>query len=165
VDALTVVPDGDPTVASEQSLVPAPAPLPATVPGPAVELRYRFEPGWKFVRVVPRDAALAAIPGRPRALGFWAHGDGSRCRVRLRFIDSTGQTHQPSGPRLDWRGWRYLEIPLDGRDSSHWGGANDGRVHYPIRWDTVFLLDSADRRRTQGAVRYAGLTLLFAGHP
>jgi hypothetical protein len=38
--------------------------------------------------------------------------------------------------------------------TSYWGGANDGVVHYPIRWDTVFLLDGT-RIATSGVVYFS----------
>jgi hypothetical protein len=46
---------------------------------------------------------------------------GNRLRIELesaqdqptlRLVDATGQTFQPGGPRLDWRGWRPVTIRL-----------------------------------------------------
>jgi len=31
---------------------------------------------------------------------------------------------------------------MAGEDTGHWGGTDDRKVPYPIRWDSVFLLDS-----------------------
>ena len=33
----------------------------------------------------------------------------------------------------------------------HWGGANDGVVHLPIEWDSLFLLDG-NRRAMEGEI-------------
>ena len=46
----------------------------------------------------------------------------------VRLVDATGQTFQPGGQRLDWRGWRPVTIPLDAGSSGHWGGADDGVI-------------------------------------
>lgn len=52
-------------------------------------------------------------------------------KVTLRLIDSTGQTHQYKGATHGTKGWETIHIPL-GHRLEHWGGANDGRIHYPI---------------------------------
>jgi hypothetical protein len=60
-------------------------------------------------------------------------------------IDAKGQTWQPSGPEITWTGWRYVELPLEGNSTAHWGGPNDGVVHYPVHWNCYFLLDPLQR--------------------
>ncbi len=158
--AYAVVPDGDGKTGSEQSIAVADPPGGPPVPGVAsLRLTYRFEPGWKFVRVVPKGETLKPITGKPRGLGMWIHGDGEGNSPRLRFLDATGQCFQPSAPTVDWKGWRYVVFRMDGTESGYWGGANDGRVHHPIRWDTLFLLDGA-HKKTQGTIYLAGPTLL-----
>lgn len=140
--AWKVVPDGDAKVGSTQtvSLAPAPPGLPGA-PGQALKINYSMEEGWKFIRLVPQQEAMKRIEGRPKALGLWLHGDGSGHSPRLRFTDSTGQTFQPTADSISWKGWRYIELALDGAASGHWGGADDGVVHYPIRWDSLLLID------------------------
>jgi len=39
-------------------------------------------------------------------------------------------------------------------------GDGSGVVHYPIRWDSLFLIDSAGRRQTEGEVHIACPTLI-----
>lgn len=140
--AWKVVPDGDAKVGSTQtvSLAPAPPGLPGA-PVQALKINYSMEDGWKFIRLVPQREAMKRIEGRPKALGLWLHGDGSGHSPRLRFTDSTGQTFQPTAESISWTGWRYIELALDGAASGHWGGADDGVVHYPIRWDSLLLID------------------------
>lgn len=149
--AWNVLPDGDANVSSEQALkAEAPPDGPPLAGMPVLRLEYRFARGWKFVRVAP-EAGLA-IEGEPEAAGLWIYGDGNGNLARLRFTDATGQTFQPNGTAVDWKGWRYVLFPMDGRDCGHWGGGNDGVVRYPLRWDCVFLLDSARQQETRGAV-------------
>jgi hypothetical protein len=79
----------------------------------------------------------------------------------MRFIDSTGQTFQPDEQALDYTDWRYIRFPLNGEHAGHWGGAADGVVHYPIRLETLLLMDNASRQKTGGEVVIAAPVLLF----
>jgi len=160
-EAWQVVPDGDAKVASTQTVALAAPPEGPPAPGvKTLRIAYAFEAGWKFARLVPRTDALRKIQGRPEACGLWVYGDGTGNVLRLRFVDATGQTFQPNGEALTWKGWRYVEMPMDGSRAGHWGGTGDGVVHDPIRWDTLILVDSAGRRKTEGAVYIAWPTLI-----
>ena len=119
-------------------------------------------PGWKFWRVEPATADLKKIVGEPKAFGIWVYGDGSGAQTRLRFVDSTGQTFQPSSENITWKGWRYIEFPMTaGREgTSHWGGAKDGVIHYPIRWDAIFLVDRDQKKSAEGMVYFSGPMLV-----
>ncbi len=144
--AWRVVPDGDAKVTSTQAVtVAAVSPGLPSAAANALKIRYSMANGWKFIRLVPREATLKQIEGRPKALGLWILGDGSQNHLRLRFTDAAGQTFQPSAERMTWKGWRYVEFALDGSGAGHWGGANDGVVHYPIHWDSVLLIDGTRR--------------------
>ena len=145
--------------AAGKAVVMAPPGLP-NPPESALKITYRFEPGWKFVRVAPTTVALKKIDGQPRRFGVWIFGDGHGNIPRLRFVDATGQTFQPDGEPITWTGWRYAVFPMDGTHAGHWGGADDGVIHYPIAWDSLFLLDSAKRGGTAGTVYIAGPMLI-----
>jgi hypothetical protein len=41
----------------------------------------------------------------------------------------------------------------------HWGGAKDGEIHYPIRWDTLFLIDGRNNA-AEGEI-YLAAPILF----
>jgi hypothetical protein len=155
--------DGDAKIKSEQSLT-RDAPLEAApVPGVGVlRLTYKSDAGWKFWRIALSGEEARKISGEAKVLGLWVWGDGNGGLIRLRFTDSTGQTFQPSGPTIDWKGWKYVTIPMDHAAvaHSHWGGVNDGTIHYPVKWDTVFLLDRDSKRPADGAVYVAGPTLI-----
>ncbi len=154
-------PDGDSKVASEQTLFVECPPEGPPVPGMnCLKIQYRYDPGWKFVRMIPERESLRKIEGRPKALGLWIYGDGQGNSPRLRIVDSTGQTFQPESDPIDWKGWRYVLFAMDGSRGGHWGGANDGVIHYPIRFDTLFLLDSPGGKATQGAIYISSPTLI-----
>jgi len=85
------------------------------------------------------------IPGAPAAIGMWIDGDNSNNLWRMRIQDATGQTFQlflgtfPSG-------WRYVRYDLVNDSArSHWGGANDNVIHYPIKFETI-LIDRLNQR-------------------
>jgi hypothetical protein len=156
-------PDGDVKVSSTQSVsaAEAPAGLPYASTR-ALKIDYTFDKGWKFIQLMPQKDALRKIDGTPKELGMWIHGDGSGNLARIRFIDSSDQVFQAHGHAIDWRSWRFVTFPLNGTNSSHWGGTNDGMVHGPIKLDTLFLLDNANQdRTTAGMVYIAAPTLLY----
>jgi hypothetical protein len=119
---------------------------------------YAFEPGWRYVTL--QSKGLSPTLNRPGRLGLWVEGDGSGNILRCRFTDSAGQTFQPDGPKLNFTGWRFVDFPLDGLRAGHWGGDKSGVVKFPIRLDTLVLIDSAARQKTGGTVRVAGPTLI-----
>lgn len=156
--------DGDKNVASDQSLSLGSPPESVPEPGmAALMLTYKADRGWKFWRVAPTTENLKVIKGEPKALGLWVWGDGSGSLARLRVVDSTGQTFQPAGERITWKGWRYVTIPMDAAAAGgggHWGGADDGVIHYPIHWDTLVLLDRDKAKTADGTIYLAGPTLV-----
>ncbi|MDR2706193.1 MAG: glycoside hydrolase family 5 protein [Planctomycetaceae bacterium] len=125
-----VYPDGDSKVGSEQKI--------EAVDG-MVKITYKFDEGWKFVRFAPKGER-AKIEGQPKALGFLVYSDGSGNSVNIRYVDSTGQTFQVHGGRLKNNVTvHYFEFALDGSNASHWGGANNGKITYPIRFDSIII--------------------------
>ena len=156
-----IVPDGDATIAAQQAIAVANAP--EALPGlhsPVVKVTYQSEDGWKFFRVVPAAGTARAISGAPTGLGIWVYGDGRHASPRLRIVDATGQTFQPASDSIDWTGWRYVEFDFTA-PAGHWGGANDGVMHFPIRWDTLFLIDNVSRQKGQGTLYLAAPALIY----
>jgi hypothetical protein len=150
--------DGDKQVASEQRYGLGAADAQAPVGG-AVAITYRFDKGWKFLCFGP--SASKALDGRPSAIGMWVKSDGSGNLVRLRVVDATGQTFQPSAGKLVDPGWGYREFVIAGPDAGHWGGANDGVPHHPLKLDTLLLIDQAEPARpSAGTVELAAPTLI-----
>lgn len=159
--SLKLVTDGDAKVGSKLTMdvVEKPQKLPTGQTPDAIRINYEFEAGWKFIRLVPVKEELKKIEGKPRQLGFWVYGDESGNVARCRFIDAEGEVFQPSGFLLNFKGWKWMTIPMDGSETAHWG-KGDGTVQYPIRWDSLLLIDSAHRRKTEGEIWVAGMTLI-----
>jgi len=170
VSKLRLTSDGDPKSHSEQSIetvVPPTGECPLKTP--ALRLQYQFAAGWRFLQLVPNDRTMAPAGEKttkyePKGFGIWVFGDGKGCQARLRFTDNTGQTFQSDGARIDWQGWRHVDFqlrPAGGKTLGHWGGANDGTIHYPIKWDAVFLLDNGSRQPLQGEIYLSAPTLIY----
>lgn len=125
---------------------------------PVLRLWYDIDPGHRFFRLDPEKDLPMTM--QPLAVGMWIYGDDSGATVRCRFVDSTGQTFQPTGFPIDWKGWRYKTMPLDGSNCGWWGGAADGKPHAPFKWDTIFLLDTGGKK-VKGLV-YLGPIMLVS---
>ena len=167
-----VVAEGDAKVTSQQSVAQvAPPDGEPPTESQAVKLSYEFGAGWKYL-TLPWQGLVPPLPSGgigaksvwAERLGWWVYGDASGCGTRLRFIDSTGQTFQTDGPKIVWRGWQYVTFslqPSEGTALAHWGGSNDGIIHFPIRWDAVFLLDNVSRQPLKGEIYLSAPTLIY----
>ena len=163
-NAYTLEADGDPKVKSENSAVISRSPEGfANSKEETVRISYDFDAGWKFLRLNPQGEKRTPFAGKPSQMGMRVYSDGAGGILRMRFTDATGQTFQPGaepGDRLDWTGWRYVTFDLTGRHAGHWGGANDGAVHYPIHLDTLLLIDSPEQKPIRGTIYVEGVTLV-----
>jgi hypothetical protein len=122
-------------------------------------LQYRYDAGWKFLRLTPARPA-ATLPGHPTGLQLWIYGDASGNWICPRVRGADGQTFQPPSVTINWQGWRLVDFNWTKPGAGHWGGNNDGILRYPLTLDTLLLLDSAGRRATQGELRLAAPTLV-----
>ena len=161
IDGFGTALDGDAKIPAESSVSLTNTPAPDAPYPKAWKLDYRFAHGWRFVRCVPHGpdgrTVSPQVPGKPAALGMWIHGDGSKNSTRCRLIDSAGQTFQPTGPDLDWRGWRWITFDLTNMSlAGHWGGANDGIPRGPLRVDCPLLIDGRNNA-TAGTIHFTGM--------
>ncbi|MCS6859297.1 MAG: cellulase family glycosylhydrolase [Abditibacteriales bacterium] len=157
--AYQAVLDGDAKVPAKLDMRVVDAPDPNAPFAKACRVDYEFGQGWRFLRVTPKKTL--PIPGKPKAVGMWVYNThNTRDWLRCRIVDATGQTFQPTASEpLTWQGWRWVTMRLDDPQVGHWGGANDGVIHYPIRWDSIFLIDSTSHPH-QGTVYFTGVTLI-----
>ncbi len=88
--------------------------------------------------------------------------------ARLRLMDSTGQTFQFTYAEITWTGWKYVffyfffitrnyvimfnfccsYVSLSLTNGGFWGGANDGIMHLPLKFEDIFLLDTTRNAQT-----------------
>lgn len=140
IESSVLLYDGDSKVPAEAALDSG---CQEDAPGlPCAGLNLRIGAGARFLRLAANPGKLA-IPDNAVALGVWVRGDASGVFLRLRFTDSAGQVFQPAGVCVNWRGWRWVEIPIAGDDAraAFWGGAADGVPRGPLTLDTLLLLD------------------------
>ncbi len=112
LDAVLFV-DNSPQPPRPLKLAAASAGAPAAV---AVEVSYHFDPGWRYLSVVPHRPL--AIPDEAQAVVFWVRGNDSGDHLGARIRDATGQTFQPDLGHLDWSDWRPVRIEFGRRASS-----------------------------------------------
>jgi len=158
-----IKPGGDPKIASAQSIAlsDAPEPPPGNA-GPVFRIDYHFDPGSKYLFLSPKHNDVRKIDGAPQTLGLWVYGNGAGNRPVLRFRDSTDQVFQPAANPIDFKGWRYLTFPLNEGSVFHFGGANDAVIHYPIQWDSIFMLDTTQRDKpSEGTIYIAAPTVVW----
>jgi hypothetical protein len=78
-------------------------------------------------------------------------------QLTFRVIDSTEQTHQYKGRTTGTGQWEVIRIPLTTR-LEHWGGVNDGQIHFPIR-SLVFSVPLPGDDHKTGKVEYADVVI------
>ncbi len=107
------------------------------------------------------------IDGRPRKIGIWVYGDGSRHWLRGHYREGTGQAQQvvsftpsPSGGAtrpcrertggIDWVGWKSVEaqIPPD--------------AQLPLKWERVYVVETEDRCDDAGQVFFDDLRAVYS---
>jgi aryl-phospho-beta-D-glucosidase BglC (GH1 family) len=130
--------------AASAAAVDIPQPFTQTDLKTMLQISHRTGIGWRSVHLTP-PIALNMIPGKPKAIGFWLFGKQTQDSLNCSFIDSTNQHFTPIYGPVSWSGWKFVTLPLNGENTLYFGGANDGNVYYPIRWENIFSLDLAEQ--------------------
>ncbi len=89
-----------------------------------------------------------------QALMFKGKGDNNSTLLRVRVVDSTGETFQYNLGYMP-KEWLYYTIQLD-QPTSYWNGDRDGRLDQPLTFDS-FVLDDTDGLRETGTVQFDDL--------
>jgi hypothetical protein len=124
--------------------------------------------GNEAVGVLEYDFRNSNTDGRPYVLAHTPINLSSAQAIRIqarspihqqltfRIIDSTGQTLQFKDHLWGTADWETVHIPLD-QKLEHWGGANDGKVHFPIKKLVLAVPRPASGNKT-GRVVYRNAT-------
>src|SRR5690606_34335676 len=52
------------------------------------------------------------IPGQPRTVTMWVHGDEQGAWLRLQVRQGDGVVTNIDGPEVSWEGWRQVEFTM-----------------------------------------------------
>ena len=94
----------------------------------SVQAQFDFTRGGAYVATQAR----VAIPSDVQELRIGAKSTQG-VRISVRLVDSTGQCHQFVKSCAGTGSWETLRVALDAKASEHWGGANDGKMHFPVK--------------------------------
>lgn len=113
-----------------------------------MSVRYRFTADTNCYAPVNLGKQL---PTNTRSLQFKAKGDNNSTLLRLRVVDSTGETFQYNFGYLP-KEWLYYTVQLN-QPSSWWNGNGDGKLDQPLTFDS-FVLDDADGLQEKGTAQF-----------
>lgn len=118
-------------------------------------LHYDLTEGGRYVAAF----AHVRIEDGVRELRLKVRSDAQR-QLTLRLIDATGQAHQVGAAYSDAGKWQELRVSLAGfKAPLHWGGAKDGRLHFPLK--TIWVCAGHPSRDQQGMVEIGDLIGLY----
>lgn len=92
------------------------------------EIGYDFTKGGNYVSA----ETSIAVSDRAAELRFGVRADRA-LGLSVRLIDHTGQCHQFAKAYSGTGSWETIRVAFDRPASEHWGGANDGKLHFPIK--------------------------------
>ncbi len=107
--------------------------------------------GNDFLVFRTRDKPLVGAISKARV---WVYGDGTGHRLKIWFVDSSGEMFQNEFGPVGGAGWQLLETAVGGayHDWDHWEGNNDGLIDYPLSFNAIVLDDDPDSFIGQGAI-------------
>lgn len=122
--------------------------------------------GEKPIGILTYDFTSSKATGKPYVLGIIetsiAEGpsalvlnarSGVKQPLTFRLTDDGGQTHQFKTKITGSGQWEQIKIPLN-KKLEHWGGANDGKIHFPIK-SVSFSVPLPDDEHKQGKVEFS----------
>jgi len=88
-------------------------------------------------------------PLKPLAAGadtiaLWVRANVPGLRIHCRTTDATGQEHIRYSTPLPDGTWSRITFAVEKTDG-HWGGANDGRIHWPLSYVQIGVAPGAAR--------------------
>lgn len=118
-------------------------------------LHYDLTEGGRYVAAF----AHVRVEDGVRELRVKVRSEAQR-QLTLRLVDATGQAHQIAVAYSDAGKWQELRVNLAGfKAPLHWGGAKDGRLHFPLR--TFWICAGHPTRDPNGAIEIGDLIGLY----
>jgi len=96
--------------------------------------------------------------------GLWVNGDNSNVWLQATFADSGGERFQLNGPRVTWKGWKYVTFAAN-QISAYFGGSSNinGVMDGNITLNKILLVDPLGVP-TNGSLKITGsMALVPAG--
>ena len=90
------------------------------------------------------------IPGQPKALKMWVHGDGNSTWPRLQMKTGAGTTINIDGPHTSWTGWQELtfNVPVG--------------TAYPLKLERVRMMETSAAKQYTGETMFADIRAVVA---
>jgi len=120
-----------------------------------VVMEYDFSGGGEYVQIEAKET----VPEEFTELRFEARSDREQSFV-IRLIDDTDQTHQYALKYTNPSEWQALRVDFNERATDHFKGANDGVIHYPIRFIGLCVQISDENKTEPGKVEFSKIQLL-----
>lgn len=139
------------------------------VDGKELKLAGNFTGGGAYVAAV---RSLKEMDARDTPVLKFKVKTANATTFGMQLVDGSGQTHQRKGNKLVADGqWQEIEIePAKYAGGEHWGGANDGRWHGPLKQLVLSVTDRSDAQNKQpeillADIRVEALQKVFARPP
>jgi hypothetical protein len=123
------------------------------------KLDYTFSEGARFVQIVPESPM--PIPDKPVSAKVWVKGQKNSAPVRLRVRGSDDQTFEYQSGTFDTRQWEIMAVNMRDEIDLHWSGPADGIKRYPLRWDSLLVIDNPGRKPFTGEVFVGPVMLCY----
>ena len=120
---------------------------------PVGELNYDFRKGGAYVSAVTN----VTLPSDTAELRVALKASQS-LHIDLLIDDATGQCHKYVRPYSGSGDWETVRVRFAEKASEHWGGKNDGQIHFPFRRLSIAVGKPAGE--PQGKLEFADLTTI-----
>ena len=122
----------------------------------ALKLAGDFTGGGAYVAAIKeiRDLEAKDVPAL-----HWRLKSDNAASMTMTIVDGTGQTHQRKGTPIPHDGqWHEITVkPAEIAGGEHWGGANDGKWHGPLKQLALSVTADSDEKNKQPVIYLADL--------
>ncbi len=123
----------------------------------SLSVDYKFAPNVNDYLFLEQSVPL---PGAPKTARLSVMGDGSGISLRINVTDESGEFFQAYLCKVDWEGWRDLDVPLE--YPVHWGGNNSGKMEGKITFHSLVFNSEKDEKKSAGRILLSRMELSTA---
>ena len=118
-------------------------------------IHYKFKPDQNDYVFAEQSVPL---PHPPTKIRMSVYGDNSGASLRANFTDSSEEYFQAFLAKVDWEGWKDIEVPLT--FPVHWGGDNNGKMDGPVAFHSIVINSEKGQTAWEGDIRLAKLEVI-----